>query len=83
MSLIYRIHHTKWNIYLYFVYYRSRSFYSSLVSILNQLLAFVATLTYYDSERLLSLSGVFCFYAVLGAIGYSFHFQFHFQFDDK
>lgn len=61
--------------------FKSRSFYCSVVGALNQLVGFVATKTYYDSEKLLSLSGVFAFYGILAAIGYLFLFQIHREID--
>lgn len=85
--------------------FKSRSSYCSLVSALNQLFAFVAAKTYYNSENLLSLpgticnnkistnfikhsnewsnifclplSGVFCFYGILGVLGYAFCIKLH------
>lgn len=62
--------------------FKSRSFYCSVVGALNQLVGFIATKTYYDAEKLLSLSGVFAFYGILAAIGYSFLFQIHFENDN-
>lgn len=61
--------------------FKSRSFYCSVVGALNQLVGFIATKTYYDSEKLLSLSGVFAFYGILAAIGYSFPFPFQIHFE--
>lgn len=49
---------------------RSRSFYCALAGAENQLFAFVATKTYYDFERLLSLPGVIFFYGAIGVIGF-------------
>lgn len=49
--------------------FRSRSFYCGITGAENQLFAFIATKTYFDLERIFSLPGVICFYAVLGVLG--------------
>ncbi|XP_055307332.1 facilitated trehalose transporter Tret1-2 homolog [Sitodiplosis mosellana] len=50
--------------------FKSRSFYCALASTINQLFAFIATKTYYDFERWLSLPGVICFYGAIGVVGF-------------
>ncbi|XP_031639275.1 facilitated trehalose transporter Tret1-like [Contarinia nasturtii] len=50
--------------------FKSRTFCCSLTGMENQLFAFVATKTFYDFERWLSLPGVIGFYGVIAVLGF-------------
>ncbi|XP_031639278.1 facilitated trehalose transporter Tret1-like [Contarinia nasturtii] len=50
--------------------FKSRAFCCSLAMVESQFFAFVATKTYYDFERLLTLPGVIGFYGVIAVFGF-------------
>ncbi|XP_055306844.1 facilitated trehalose transporter Tret1-like, partial [Sitodiplosis mosellana] len=50
--------------------FKSRAFCCSLVLVESQLFAFIATKTYYDFERWLSLPGVIGFYGIIAVLGF-------------